>query len=128
VGVGGRVFISGNWLIHQFVRIGRLSLMQGGSCISQDLPPYTIARGKNRICGLNMVGLKRAGLTPEQRQELKRLYHLLFRRGLKQSDALDAARKEFHSEAAKEIIEFVAAGKRGICRDVGGRRETATDE
>src|SRR5208283_2421091 len=56
-------FISGNCIIHQFVRVGTLALMQGGSAISKDLPPYTVARGGNGICGLNTVGLRRAGLT-----------------------------------------------------------------
>jgi len=67
--------------VHQFVRVGTLALMQGGSAISKDLPPYTVARGNNGICGLNTVGLRRASLTPEERLELKRLYHALFRQG-----------------------------------------------
>ena len=58
-----RAFISGNCVVHQFVRVGTLALMQGGSAISKDLPPYTVARGDNGICGLNTVGLRRAGLT-----------------------------------------------------------------
>ena len=80
VTVGDRAFISGNCLVHQFVRVGTLALMQGGAAISKDLPPYTIARGDNGICGLNIVGLRRAGFTAEERLELKQLYHLLFRR------------------------------------------------
>jgi UDP-N-acetylglucosamine acyltransferase len=67
VSVEDRAFISGNCLVHQFVRIGTLALMQGGAAVSQDLPPYTIARGDNGICGLNSVGLRRAGFTSEQR-------------------------------------------------------------
>jgi UDP-N-acetylglucosamine acyltransferase len=63
VSVGDRAFISGNCLVHQFVRIGTLALMQGGSGISKDLPPYTVARGDNGICGLNTVGLRRAGVS-----------------------------------------------------------------
>ncbi len=60
-------FISGNCLVHQFVHVGTLALMQGGSAVSKDLPPYTVARGYNSICGLNTVGLRRAGLTSDQR-------------------------------------------------------------
>jgi len=65
-------FISGNCLVHQFVRVGALALMQGGSVVTKDLPPYCVARGFNGTCGLNTVGLRRAGLTAEQRLELKR--------------------------------------------------------
>ena len=79
--VQDRAFISGNCLVHQFCRVGTLALMQGGSAISKDLPPFTVAMRVNEICGLNSVGLRRAGFTTEQRLELKRLYHLLFRGG-----------------------------------------------
>ena len=54
VTVGDRAFISGNCIVHQFVRVGTLALMQGGSAISKDLPPFTVARGDNGICGLKV--------------------------------------------------------------------------
>jgi UDP-N-acetylglucosamine acyltransferase len=117
--VHDQAFISGNCLIHQFVRVGKLALMQGGAGISKDLPPYTIARGDNGICGLNVVGLRRAGFTIEQRLELKRLYHLLFRRRLKLKNALAEARAQFTSPAADVLIAFVASSKRGLCTDTG---------
>ncbi|MEI9960981.1 MAG: hypothetical protein WDM76_07560 [Limisphaerales bacterium] len=50
--VHDRAFISGNCLVHQFTRVGMLAIMQGGSAISKDLPPFTVARGDNGICGL----------------------------------------------------------------------------
>lgn len=112
-------FISGNCLVHQFVRVGTLGLMRGGVAISLDLPPYTIAREVNAICGLNTVGLRRAGFTSEQRLELKRLYHALFRGGQRLSAALVAARQEFKSVHAKILIEFAAGSKRGLCADAG---------
>ncbi|MBI5772630.1 MAG: acyl-ACP--UDP-N-acetylglucosamine O-acyltransferase [Verrucomicrobia bacterium] len=123
VEVGDRVFISGNCLVHQFVRIGTLALMQGGAGISKDLPPFTIARGDNGICGLNIVGLRRAGFTSEQRLELKRLYHALFRSGKRLNEAVEGVRKDFKSEGARVMLDFIAASKRGVCADVGGRME-----
>jgi UDP-N-acetylglucosamine acyltransferase len=119
VAVDDRAFISGNCLVHQFVRVGRLALMQGGAGISKDLPPYTVARGDNGICGLNTVGLRRAGFTAAQRAELKRLYHLLFRGGRQLVDALAAARAEFKSETARVLLDFVGTTKRGLCAHVG---------
>lgn len=119
VQVDDRAFISGNCLVHQFTRVGTLALMQGGSAISKDLAPYTVARGDNGMCGLNVVGLRRAGLTPEQRVELKQLYRLLFRSGQPLGRALDEARQRFFSEPAKAMIEFAAASKRGLCADTG---------
>jgi UDP-N-acetylglucosamine acyltransferase len=119
VTVGDRAFISGNCLVHQFVRVGTLALMQGGSGISQDLPPFTIARGINTICGLNAVGLRRAGFTGEQRLELKRLYHKLFRSPGGFRTALAAAQAEFTSAPAKTLLEFAATTTRSLCADAG---------
>jgi len=69
VTLNDRVFLSGNCIVHQFVRVGTLAMMQGGSAISKDLPPYTMAHEVNTLCGLNIVGLRRAGLTPAERLE-----------------------------------------------------------
>jgi UDP-N-acetylglucosamine acyltransferase len=116
--VHDRAFISGNCLVHQFTRVGSLSLMQGGSAISKDLPPYTIARGHNGICGLNTIGLRRAGIGAADRLELKKTYQLLFRSQLSLKTALAEARTKFTSDAARTLIDFVAASKRGVCADV----------
>jgi UDP-N-acetylglucosamine acyltransferase len=119
VTIGDRAFISGNCLVHQFVRVGILALMQGGSAISKDLPPFTIARGDNGLCGLNTVGLRRAGIPSAERLELRRLYHALFRSGERLSVALEKSRVLFQSERAQVLMKFVAAVKRGVCADVG---------
>jgi UDP-N-acetylglucosamine acyltransferase len=113
-----RAFLSGNCVVHQFVRVGTLALMQGGSAISKDLPPYTVARGDNGICGLNTVGLRRAGLTPATRLELKQLYHALFRGGRNLRAAVADARKTFSSAPARAMLDFIAASARGVCSDV----------
>jgi len=125
--VQDRAFISGNCLVHQFVRIGTLSLMQGGTVATQDLPPYCVAHHVNVLCGLNAVGLRRAGISAEQRLELKRLYHALFRSREKLSVALAAAGNEFKSDCARVLLEFVAASKRGICTGKGGGAEEETE-
>lgn len=119
--VQDRAFISGNCLVHQFTRVGTLALMQGGSAISKDLPPYTVARGDNGICGLNTVGLRRAGFNQTERLELNQLYHLLFRERRSLVDAMDAARKQFSGAPAKLMLEFLAESKRGVCSDPGSR-------
>jgi UDP-N-acetylglucosamine acyltransferase len=92
--------------------------MQGGSAVSKDLPPYTVARGVNGICGLNTVGMRRAGLTPAERLELKQVYRVLFREGLNLRAALAKATAQFSSAPAKVMLDFVAASKRGVTADV----------
>ncbi len=117
--VQDRALFSGTCLVHQFTRVGTLAIMQGGSAISKDLPPFTIARGDNGICGLNSVGLRRAGFSSVQRLELRKLYHALFRGGKDFRTALAGAQKDFSSPAAKVLLDFVAEAKRGLCADTG---------
>ena len=117
VTVQDRVFISGNCLVHQFCRVGTLAIMQGGSAISKDLPPFTVARGDNGICGLNTVGLRRAGFSATDRLELKKLYHALFRSGKLFRSAFAEAEKNFTSPGARIMLDFMAAAKRGLCAD-----------
>jgi UDP-N-acetylglucosamine acyltransferase len=126
--VDDRAFISGNCLVHQFVRVGTLALMRGGAAISKDLPPYTVARGENGLRGLNVVGLRRAGIPASDRQELKQLYRALFREGKNLRDALVAARKKFSSQPSRVLLDFIASSTRGICFDIGSRRGSALDD
>lgn len=113
--VGDRALISGNCLVHQFTRVGTLAMMQGGAAVSKDLPPFTIARGNNRTCGLNVVGLRRAGFTAAERLELKRLYHALFLSGKNLAPALAEARESFTSAPARTFLDFIASSRRGVC-------------
>lgn len=129
VSVADRAFISGHCLVHQFVRVGTLALMQGGSAISKDLPPYTVARGDNGICGLNVIGLRRAGFTAAQRLELKRIYRLLFRRAGSLAESVAAARERFASSEAAVLFDFIATSRRGVCVEKGeGKNQKAEGE
>jgi UDP-N-acetylglucosamine acyltransferase len=122
-----RAFISGNCLVHQFIRVGTLALMQGGAAISKDLPPFTVARGYNGICGLNIVGLRRAGFSAEDRLELKRLYHALFRAGDNLGTAITRVREQAPGVAGKTLLDFIAAAKRGVCSDAGALSNSDSD-
>ena len=126
--VQDRAFISGNCLVHQFTRIGTLALMQGGAAISQDLPPFTIALRQNEICGLNIIGLRRAGFTAEQRLQLKAAYRALFRSGKNLRAAIAEAQAKFPDGPARTLIDFVATTKRGVCSDVSRAKESDMPE
>jgi UDP-N-acetylglucosamine acyltransferase len=126
--VQDRAFISGNCLVHQFTRIGTLALMQGGSAISQDLPPFCIAFHQNELCGLNIIGLRRAGFTPAERLELKAAYRDLFRSGKNLRTAVAGAKSKFTTGPARTLIDFVLATKRSVCSDVSRSREKPADE
>ena len=110
------VFIGGNASIHQFVRIGRLAFLQGNSGLSQDLPPFLIACRLNELGGLNTVGLRRASISPENRLQLRKLYHALFRQGRPLSVAIEQAKKKFAAEPlCQELLAFIRRSRRGVC-------------
>jgi UDP-N-acetylglucosamine acyltransferase len=111
--------------VHQFTRVGSLAMMQGGAAISKDLPPFTVALRENEMCGLNVVGLRRAGFGPAERLELKRLYHQLFRGGRNLREATRDAQARFTSPAAQRLLTFLTSATRGVCSDVGAARNTA---
>lgn len=119
-----RAFISGNCLVHQFTHVGTLAMMQGGSAVSKDLPPFTMARGENRICGLNIVGLRRAGISSSDRLQLKQLYREIFRSGGSIKAGAKQAVGRFTAPAAATLIDFILASTRGVCADFsrGGKR------
>ena len=110
------VFIGGGCVFHQYVRVGRLAIAQGASAFSKDVPPFTLAAERNTVAGLNVVGLRRAGLDAGQRTEIKSAFKILYRSGLNTAQALEAAQEMEWSEIGREFFDFVAsAKKRGIC-------------
>jgi len=130
--VEDRAFLGGGCSFHQYIRVGRLAICQGLSGFSKDLPPYTIGVEINGVAGLNMVGMRRAGFTPEQRSEIKEAFALLYRRGLNTAQALAAARERTWGPEATAFFDFVAAAKkRGICgvlrTSVAGRAAEPAD-
>ena len=118
VTVGDGVFLAGNAVVHQFVRIGRLAMMSGVAGLSQDLPPFCMhhAAEVNKLSGLNTVGLRRAGLSPDERAQVKKAFHFLYTQGLPKKEALAKIRDELSEGPAQEMADFVEAGKRGACR------------
>lgn len=129
VEVGDGAFLGGGSVYHQFIRIGKGAITQGKSAFGKDLPPYMIGAGVNRVAGVNVVGLRRAGFPPEDRNEIKALFKLFFHSGMSIPGALDEANKSDWGAPARTFIEFVAsAGKRGICAGYRkGERESDLD-
>ena len=128
VQVADRVFIGGGCVFHQGIRIGRLAICQGLSGFSKDIPPFVIAAERNGVAGLNVVGLRRAGLDAEDRAEIKRAFTLLYRSGKNATQALAAARAEKWNDIGQEFWDFAgAAKKKGLCDWMGGRRGAAGD-
>jgi UDP-N-acetylglucosamine acyltransferase len=116
VEVEDKAFLGGGCVVHQFVRIGELSIIRGRNALSKDLPPYFMAAEVNTAEGLNRIGLRRAGISEEARHALNRAYKLLYRSGLNFGQALETIEKELSGPEIGKLIAFIKASKRGICR------------
>lgn len=116
VRVDDGAFLGGGSTFHQFMHIGRLVMVQGSSAFGKDLPPFVMAAERNFVFGLNVVGLRRAGFTARERDEIKAAFKLVYLSGLNISQALKKGATAKFGTPAREFLEFVAsAKKRSIC-------------
>ncbi len=126
VEVEDRAFLSGMTGFHQFTRIGRLAMVSALSAANKDIPPYMIAGGRPAtVLGINVVGLRRAGISAAVREEIKKAYKLLYRAGLNTSQALEIMKKDLVSSEVAHLIQFVENSKRGI---IDNRSDFSEDE
>ena len=114
--VDNQVFISGNVVVHQFCRVGKLTMTGGFSAITMDLPPYTMARGLSTIRGINVIGMRRAGYNNKIIREIKNAYQIIFRSGIALGEAKAKIMELNPSKEIKCIVDFIDKSKRGICR------------
>jgi len=115
VTIGDKVFLGGGGGFHQFVNVGSYSVVQGNSSVSQDVPPYCMAHGQNKLLGLNVVGLKRAGFNSAQRKEIKELYKLFFQGELPRREAIEQAKQRPLSPQAQVLLDAVEkASRKGV--------------
>jgi len=116
VRVGTHASIGGGTPVHQFVRIGDWAFVGGGSRVPQDVPPFSRAAGNPlRLCGINGIGLTRAGFDPAIQKALRRAYRLLFNSRLRVSQAIERIREEGPQvPEVRHLVDFVATSERGV--------------
>ena len=125
VQVGDLVFVSGNCVVHQYVRIGRLALLRGLSRTSRDVPPFCIMDWTHTVRSLNRVGLRRAGYDAAQIRALQRAFAMLFRRRRNLRQGLAEVEAGSLSPEVQELVEFIRSAKRPVCT---GPRAAAADD
>ena len=116
--VGDFAVLGGGALVDQFTHIGKHVMLQGGSLVNKDLPPYIMA-GRYPISyeGVNSVGLHRRGFTEEQINKIQQVYRVLYLSRLNNTEALAKVIAEVpQSPERDDIVNFVKASKRGIVR------------
>lgn len=116
VEVADQVFISAQCLVHQFVRMGTLSLMRGLSGTSRDVPPFAIIDWQHTVRGVNVLGLKRAGFDEKRIREIREAFRILFRKGRNLSLAVkEVEEKSQLSMDVVALLEFIKSSERGVC-------------
>jgi len=116
VRVDDGAFLGGGCVFHQFMHVGRLAIAQGASAFGKNIPPFVLAAERNCVFGLNVVGLRRAGFSAQDRDEIKAAFKLIYMTGFNISQALEKATTMSFGAAAQEFFDFIAkAKKRGIC-------------
>lgn len=117
--------LSGMVVVHQFCRIGRLAIISGLSAVNKDVPPFMLCGGRPAVIqGLNVVGLRRAGFSPNSREGIHAAYKLLYRSDLNVSHALEMIQKQCHGEELTQLVRFIQSAKRGICAGIQAEPDT----
>ncbi|NQU40703.1 MAG: acyl-ACP--UDP-N-acetylglucosamine O-acyltransferase [Lentisphaerae bacterium] len=126
VEVGDRVFISGISGVHQFVKIGRLAMLGGACAVTKDVPPFCMLGNSalNTVIGLNVVGMRRAGMSFDDRKLVQRAFKILFLSGFNATQARGRIEELFPDGPASEFASFMESSTRGLCscaiqRDTG---------
>lgn len=121
--IADRVILSGLSAVHQHTRIGRMAMLAGLSGVSQDVPPFCIADGANGLAGVNLVGLRRAGVGRDEINALRNAYRRILRRRMPRADAVSMLEEiAAGSPMVAEVARFVAESTRGICSGSPTRR------
>jgi UDP-N-acetylglucosamine acyltransferase len=120
------VYLSGNCAVHQFVRLGRLSLLSGVSATTKDIPPFIIQQRIDTVVGVNVVGMRRSGMTHAGIDAVRQAYHIIFRQGQVLPTALAQIENELgHIAPVAELLAFIRQSKRGINLARGPERDLA---
>src|SRR5207245_9570405 len=101
-------FLGGASTFHQSMHIGRLVMVQGSSAFGKDIPPFVIAAERNYVFGLNVVGLRRAGFSAKDRDQIKAAFKLIYTTGLNIAQAVKKADTMKFGPAAREFIDLLA--------------------
>jgi len=117
--VHDRAIIGGGAAFHQFIRVGKLAMVGGMSGLRQDAPPFMITAGHPpaRVYGVNSIGLRRNGVSPESRKLIKEAFKILYRSDLNFADALAKVESEIEQVAEiNYLVEFFRNSKRGVSK------------
>lgn len=116
VTVGNKATLSGQCAVHQFCRIGRLAFMSAGTAVSTDVPPFCVVNERQRMGGVNLVGMRRSGMAREEITAVREAFRKCFRASLPKGELIETLDElGASSPAVAEMAEFVRTAQRPIC-------------
>jgi UDP-N-acetylglucosamine acyltransferase len=116
--IGDKAVFGGLSALHQFCLVGEMVMVAAGAIVTQDVPPFVMVHGNRaQPNGLNVVGLRRSGMTQSQIADVKSAYRLIYNESL----TIEVARSRIATDVADDgvkskYLDFLAASKRGVCR------------
>jgi UDP-N-acetylglucosamine acyltransferase len=116
VQINDGAYLGGASAVVQHCRIGRLAMIGAMAKIAQDVPPYVTVAG-SQVVGLNRIGLRRHGFTPQDMLEIKAAYRVIYREGLRWNDVLAILKSDFSTGPAAAFSDFLSSGTRGFVHE-----------
>ncbi len=116
VEVGNNCFISNFIGVHQRMRVGEGAILVGPIAVRKDVPPFVkMAGAPFRVVGLNVVGLRRRGVSADVRAQIKRAYGILFNEAGTMAQKIEKIEADASLGAEiRSVVEFVRSSKNGI--------------
>jgi UDP-N-acetylglucosamine acyltransferase len=124
--LGDGVYLSGNSAVHQFSRIGRMGMLSGCSITTKDIPPFVIQQGINRMVGVNIVAMRRAGMPSAEINAVRRAFQVLFFEGQILTSAMKQVEDELGAVSpVRELLDFIHRSPKGVNSMRDHNREAA---
>ncbi len=107
--------LSGYAAIQQRVRVGRLAMVGGLGSSTKDIPPFILHQGHNCVSGLNIVGMRRSGMSAQSIASLREAFRMLYQEGRMLTAALERIEADLGQVAeVAEFVTFIRASATGI--------------
>jgi UDP-N-acetylglucosamine acyltransferase len=135
--LGRRVLMSAYSGVHQFCWVGPMALLQPTAVATMHVPPYVLLAGAiNSVAGLNIVGMRRAGLTSEDRRQIQEAFRLTYRAGISPAKALERMEActdwgqpaDQFRQFIRRVLQARKPYQRGLCPFRGARKGQSPDE
>ena len=115
VEIEDRVIVGGGSVVHQFVRVGEGAMISGGIGMSQDVLPWFMLTGINVVGSVNLIGMRRSGMSRDDIDDVRWVYRILCRQGLSVRSAVERLQERVGRPRVDAALAFIEGSSKGIC-------------